>query len=183
MTQTGFGYKYCSYLVVFSSLRIHFSFRLCFWVDCHKDELYTIAFGPKLSSAIPLSDTGAPPPLTIKALYAQGLKRNDCSGPAQADSFNGLYSLASTVEKGQGQGCVQPAIQTLTPEATALILRTLQIVHKLQQIIFPCSLSQREWEMAKFVADDNNIFVFGGLGAGATGLQFNVLSGTDNLTI
>ncbi|CAK5281861.1 unnamed protein product, partial [Mycena citricolor] len=35
MTQTGFGYKYCSYLVVFSSLRIHFSFRLCFWVDCH----------------------------------------------------------------------------------------------------------------------------------------------------
>ncbi|KAJ6609395.1 hypothetical protein B0H10DRAFT_2226022 [Mycena sp. CBHHK59/15] len=139
-------------------------------------ELYLLAFG---------SNPNCPAEESITALYNLGLKRNDRSSkPAPGSSSNdGSYSLASTVEKGQGQGCFQPAVQTSTPAAQKLIRRTLVIVHELQQLIMPCCLSKFEWEMFHFMADDNNVFVFGGLGPGATGLQMNVYSGTGNLEL
>ncbi|KAJ7080375.1 hypothetical protein B0H15DRAFT_933240 [Mycena belliarum] len=141
-------------------------------VEVLERELYLLAFG---------SNPNCIPENSILALYHLGLKRNDRSGKPIPGSNDGSYSLASTVEKGQGQGCFQPAVQTSTPEAQKLIRRTLVIVHELQQLIMPCCLSKFEWEMCRFLADDNNIFVFGGLGPGATGLQMNISSGMQNL--
>ncbi|KAJ7078377.1 hypothetical protein C8R43DRAFT_1143428 [Mycena crocata] len=143
-------------------------------VEVLEDELYALAFGSNPHrSDLP----------SITALYKLGLKRNDRSGkpPPGSTSNNGSYSLASTVEKGQGQGCFQPAVQISTPAAQHLIRRTLTIVHELQQLILPCCLSKFEWEMFRFMADDNNVFVFGGLGPGATGLQMNISEGMGNL--
>ncbi|KAF8190691.1 hypothetical protein K438DRAFT_1763137 [Mycena galopus ATCC 62051] len=135
-------------------------------------ELYELAFGHPDSPDDP----------SIVALYQLELKRNDRSSkpPPGSNSKDGSYSLASTVEKGQGLGCFQPAVQADTPMAQHVIRRTLTVVHELQQLILPCCLSKFEWEMIKFLTDDNNIFVFGGLGPGATGLQGN-FSGTGDL--
>ncbi|KAF8207891.1 hypothetical protein K438DRAFT_1814542 [Mycena galopus ATCC 62051] len=135
-------------------------------------ELYELAFGHPDSPEDP----------SIVALYQLELKRNDRSSkpPPGSNSKDGSYSLASTVEKGQGLGCFQPAVQADTPMAQHVIQRTLTVVHELQQLILPCCLSKFEWEMIKFLTDDNNIFVFGGLGPGATGLQGN-FSGTGDL--
>ncbi|KAF7374674.1 hypothetical protein MSAN_00352400 [Mycena sanguinolenta] len=141
-----------------------------------ESELYLLAFGsnPNYSSAN-----------SICALYRLGLKRNDRSSKPTpgTQSYDGSYSLASTVEKGQGQGCFQPAVQASTPAAQKLIRRTLDIVHELQQLIMPCCLSKFEWEVTRFICDDNNVFVFGGLGLGATGLQMNVSSGIGELKL
>ncbi|KAJ7231690.1 hypothetical protein B0H12DRAFT_1239877 [Mycena haematopus] len=141
-----------------------------------EEELYLLAFGSN-----PMHQ-GAD---SIVALYSLGLKRNDRSSkPAPGSNSNdGSYSLASTVEKGQGQGCFQPAVQNSTPLARKLIRRTLDIVHKLQQLIMPCCLSKFEWEATRFIAEYNNVFVFGGLGPGATGLQMNVSSGVGELKL
>ncbi|KAF8180287.1 hypothetical protein K438DRAFT_1842246 [Mycena galopus ATCC 62051] len=135
-------------------------------------ELYELAFGHPDSPEDP----------SIVALYQLELKRNDRSSkpPPGSNSRDGSYSLASTVEKGQGLGCFQPAVQADTPMAQHVIQRTLTVVHELQQLILPCCLLKFEWEMIKFLTDDNNIFVFGGLGPGATGLQGN-FSGTGDL--
>ncbi|KAJ7623921.1 hypothetical protein DFH06DRAFT_1142756 [Mycena polygramma] len=134
--------------------------------------LYLLAFG---------SNPKCPPEETISGLYKLGLKRNDHSAKPTAGSTDGSYSLASTVEKGQGQGCFQPAVQTATPMAQTLISEALVVIHELQQLILPCCLSKFEWEMYKWWAKDNNVFVFGGLGPGATGLQMNSSSGMGGL--
>ncbi|KAJ7041262.1 hypothetical protein C8F04DRAFT_894722, partial [Mycena alexandri] len=133
-------------------------------VSTLETELYRLAFG---------SNPNCPPEESITALYNLGLKRNDRSAKGTPGSTDGSYSLASTVEKGQGQGCFQPAVQAATPMAQALIGRTLSIVHELQQLILPCCLTAFEWAVWKFWAKDNNVFVFGGCGPGATGLQLN----------
>ncbi|CAK5267932.1 unnamed protein product [Mycena citricolor] len=129
------------------------------------DQLYLFAFG---------SNPNHPAQPRTCSLFSLVLKHNDRSVSS--------FSIASTVEKGQGQGSAQPAVQVNTPEATAMISEVLSIIHELQQIILPRSLSHFEWEMIRFATNDNNIFVFGGLGAGATGLQLNVSQGTGNLT-
>ncbi|KAJ7165356.1 hypothetical protein C8R46DRAFT_305979 [Mycena filopes] len=135
-------------------------------------ELYQLAFG----------SPDSPHDTTIVALYQLELKRNDRSSKPSpgSNSKDGSYSLASTVEKGQGLGCFQPAVQADTLVARQVIRRTLTVVHELQQLILPCCLSKFEWDVIKFLTDDNNIFVFGGLGPGATGLQGN-FSGTGDL--
>ncbi|KAJ6477846.1 hypothetical protein C8R47DRAFT_1323241, partial [Mycena vitilis] len=135
-------------------------------------DLYVLAFGRN-----PHGSDGE----SITALYQLGLKRNDRSAKAQPGSTDGSYSLASTVEKGQGQGCFQPAVQAATPVAQQLISQALNIIHELQQLILPCCLSKFEWEMYKWWTKDNNVFVFGGLGPGATGLQMNHSSGMGGL--
>ncbi|KAJ7077358.1 hypothetical protein C8R43DRAFT_1135717 [Mycena crocata] len=84
-------------------------------VEVLEDELYALAFGSNPHrSDLP----------SITALYKLGLKRNDRSGkpPPGSTSNNGSYSLASTVEKGQGQGCFQPAVQISKPAAQHLIV-------------------------------------------------------------
>ncbi|KAJ7045949.1 hypothetical protein C8F04DRAFT_1066822 [Mycena alexandri] len=139
-------------------------------------ELFILMFG---------SNPNGPPEDSIPALYNLGLKRNDRSSkpPPGSTSKDGSYSLAATVEKGQGQGCFQPAVQNSTPLAQQLIGRALTIVHELQQLIMPCCISKFEMEMIRFITDYNNIFVFGGLGPGATGLQLNVSSGLRDLLL
>jgi hypothetical protein len=47
----------------------------------------------------------------------------------------------------------------------------------------PCCLSKFEWEANRFITEYNNVFVFGGLGPGATGLQMNVSSGVGELKL
>ncbi|KAJ6521405.1 hypothetical protein B0H19DRAFT_1244608 [Mycena capillaripes] len=137
-----------------------------------EQRLYILAFGSN-----PNCSEGE----SIVGLYKLGLKRNDRSAKAKPGSTDGSFSLASTVEKGQGQGCFQPAVQTATPLAQTLISEALVIIHELQQLILPCCLSNFEWEMYKWWAKDNNVFVFGGLGPGATGLQMNHSSGMGGL--
>ncbi|KAJ6495931.1 hypothetical protein DFH09DRAFT_838194, partial [Mycena vulgaris] len=111
-----------------------------------------------------------------------GLKRNDRSSKPTPGCNDGSYSLASTVEQGQGQGSFQPAVQTDTPAARTSISRVLILAHELQQLIMPCSLSAFEWKICQFHMTDNNVFVFGGLDAGgATGCQFNSSSGMGSL--
>ncbi|KAJ6628829.1 hypothetical protein B0H10DRAFT_1940206 [Mycena sp. CBHHK59/15] len=87
----------------------------------------------------------------VPPLCRLGLKRNDRSSKPTPGSTDGSYSLGPTVEQGQGQGCFQPAVQTDTPA------------------------------ICEFHMTDNNVFVFGGLGPGATGCQYNSSAGKGNL--
>ncbi|KAJ6565992.1 hypothetical protein B0H10DRAFT_1965487 [Mycena sp. CBHHK59/15] len=108
-------------------------------------ELYLLVFG---------SNPNCPAEESITALYNLGLKRNDRSRkPAPGSSSNdGSYSLASTFEKGQGQGCFQPAVQMSTPAAQKLIRRTLVIVHELHSF-------QGKWHTD--VSDAPPVWTFG----------------------
>ncbi|KAF7326673.1 hypothetical protein MVEN_02604500 [Mycena venus] len=120
--------------------------------------LYVLAFGsnPRCSETE-----------TVVGLYKLGFKCNNRSAKPKPGSMDGSFSLASTVEKGSGTGVLSAS--------------ALNIIHELQQLILPCCLSKFEWEMYKWWAKDNNVFVFGGLGPGATGLQMNHSSGMGGL--
>jgi hypothetical protein len=100
----------------------------------------------------------------------KGLKRNDCS-PMNLlpGSFDGSYNLASTVGKGEGLGCIVPAVQIDMAEGTTQINEILQ------------HLSRFEYEVTRFHSVDNNIFGFSGLKPYATGCQANISSSTRNL--
>ncbi|KAJ6494123.1 hypothetical protein C8R47DRAFT_398636 [Mycena vitilis] len=131
-----------------------------------EQQLYTLAFGSNPRR------TDQP---SIRALCSLGLKPNDRSAKNLGkDSRTGSSSLGATVGKGEGRGVFLPAVQTATPEASLLIGDALKIIHKLQQLIMPCSLSKFEYEMSKWYMTENNVFVTGGLGPGATSVQQNV---------
>ena len=113
----------------------------------------------------------------------QGLKRNDRSAKnLPAGSFDGSYNLASTVGKGEGQGCVFPAAQIDSPEGTAQIKEILEDLAFLGDAALQVTLSRFEYEVTQFHAKDNNIFGFGGLKPYATGCQVNVSSSTMKLS-
>lgn len=112
----------------------------------------------------------------------KGLKRNGRSPQnLPPGSHDGSYNLASTVGKGEGQGCVMPAFQIDTAEGTAQINRILQHLSFLGDIILRATLSRFEYEVTQFHSIDNNVFGFGGLRPYATGCQANVSSSTRNL--
>jgi hypothetical protein len=124
-----------------------------------EQQLYILAFGSNPRR------TDQP---SIRALCGLGLKPNDRSAQnLSRDSRTGSSSLGNTVGKGEGRGVFLPAVQTSTPEASLLIGNALKIIHKLQQLIMPCSLSKFEHEITKFYMTDNNVFVTGGLEPGA----------------
>jgi hypothetical protein len=119
-----------------------------------------------------------PPFYTLK-----GLKRNDRSAKnLPPGSFDGSYNLASTVGKGEGQGCVFPAVQIDTPEGTAQIKEILEDLAFLGNVALQATLSRFEYDATQFHSKDNNIFGFGGLKPYATSCQANVSSCTTNLS-
>jgi len=112
----------------------------------------------------------------------KGLKRNDRSAKnLPPGCHDGSYNLASTVGKGEGQGCVQPAVQVDTPEGRAQISEILGHLAFLGDIVLQSVLSRFEYEILQFHAKDNNIFGFGGLKPYATGCQANVASSSRSL--
>jgi hypothetical protein len=114
----------------------------------------------------------------------KGLKKNDRSpNNLPPGSFDGSYNLASTVGKGEGQGCFFPAVQIDTPEGTAQIKEILEDLAWLGDSALQVTLSRFEYEVTQFHAKDNNIFGFGGLKPYATGCQANVSSTTTELAL
>jgi hypothetical protein len=91
-------------------------------------------------------------------------------------SPDGSYNLTGTNQKGQGQGCFTPAVQTATPEAKAHFSHILQLLNKIRQLIFSISLSKFENKIVEFYHEDNNTFGAGGLKPSGTGVQTNVSS-------
>jgi hypothetical protein len=111
-----------------------------------------------------------------------GLKRNDRSiKDPPPGCYDGSYNLASTVGKGEGQGCVQPAVQAMTPEGASQIKEILNDLAFLGDKVLQSLLSRFEYRVNDFHAKDNNIFGFGGLKPYATGCQANVSSALDDL--
>lgn len=118
----------------------------------------------------------------IPPLYSLNLKRNDRSGNLDGKvRFDGSYSLATTIIKGEGQGSVAPAVQA-TGSGAAQIRAVLATLHELQGLIGPICLSKFEKEIQDFHSDMNNVVTFGGLKPAATSCQKNVSSRGDDLT-
>jgi hypothetical protein len=105
-----------------------------------------------------------------------GLKRNDRSGPQVGQSRDGSYNLASTVLKGNGRGIVIPGQQSSYLEAIDMIHQMREDIVHVYATLMPSMVSLHEWEAIVFNAVDNNVLGFGGLGPNPTGLQMNVSS-------
>jgi hypothetical protein len=121
---------------------------------------------------------GEPPMIPIYAI--PGLKRNDRSVDAKdlpPGSFDGSYNLASTKGEGEGAGVVMPAVQASTPQAAERISLVLQLLHSIQRLILPRSLSKFEYDVTEAHSELNNIVSFGGLEPNGTSCQMNVSSG------
>ncbi|OBZ78486.1 hypothetical protein A0H81_01596 [Grifola frondosa] len=91
-------------------------------------------------------------------------------------SVDGSYSLASTVEEGNGLGILKPAIQATSPAAALSISTVTQALHRLFRLIMPKCISKDEFTLWDFYSVDNNIFGFGGLEPNNSNLQMNVSS-------
>ena len=110
-----------------------------------------------------------------------GLKRNDRSAKVPPGSYDGSYNLASTVMKGDGQGCFLPAVQTSTHQVQEHIGAVTTTLHRLGRIVLQRSISKFEWRLFEFVCTVNNVVGFGGFEPNGTGLQMNVSSGFTSL--
>ena len=110
-----------------------------------------------------------------------GLKRNDRSAKVPSESYDGSYNLASTVMKGEGQGCFLPAVQTTAPQARKHINAVTTTLHRLGRIVLQHSISKFEWLLFDFICTVNNVVGFGGIEPNGTGLQMNVSSGFTSL--
>lgn len=120
---------------------------------------------------------------SIPPLYTLGLKRNDRSGNTDGKrAYDGSYSLATTVIKGEGQGSVAPAVQANTGAAAAQIGSVLTTLHQILRLIMPKCTSRFEREIEAFHSEMNNVVAFGGLEPGTTSCQLNVSSLGDHLT-
>jgi hypothetical protein len=117
----------------------------------------------------------------LKPIYSlQGLKRNDRSVDAKdlpSGSFDGSYNLASTKGEGEGAGCVMPAVQASTPEAAERIGEVLRVLHELERLLLPRSISKFEHDVTEAHSELNNIVSAGGLDPNTTSTQMNVSSG------
>ncbi|KAJ7701592.1 hypothetical protein B0H17DRAFT_1128365 [Mycena rosella] len=121
---------------------------------------------------------GEPPMIPIYAI--PGLKRNDRSVDPKKlppGSFDGSYNLASTKGEGEGAGVVMPAVQASTPEASERIGLVLRLLHAIQRLILPRSLSKFEYDVTEAHSELNNIISFGGLEPNGTSCQMNMSSG------
>lgn len=94
---------------------------------------------------------------------------------------NGLFNMASTVIKGNGQGIFIPAVQASYPEAINMIALMREDI--IYAAVIPTMMSLQEWQAIVFHVMDNNTFGFGGLGPNPTSLQMNVSSVTDALAL
>lgn len=118
------------------------------------------------------------------AIYTrEGLKRNDRSSKNVADgSFDGSYSIATTVGKGEGQGCVLPAAQIDGMEAQAQIKEMLAQIAFMGTTVLEATLSRFESHVTNFHMYDNNVMFFGNSGPSFTGAQINISSTMEDLT-
>jgi hypothetical protein len=112
----------------------------------------------------------------------KGLKRNDRSlKDLPPGCYDGSYNLASTVGKGEGQGCVIPSVQAMSPQGASQIKEILTDLAFIGDKVLQSLVLRFEYRVNDFNAKDNNIFGFGGLKPYATGCQANVSSATDDL--
>lgn len=116
----------------------------------------------------------------VVPLYAFPLKANIHSGPSSA-GYDSSYSLASTKGEGEGMGVGIPAYQMLSDVQKVSCAAVLKLIARIQTVVMSCSLSRFELEMIKFNNEDNNVFSFGNMDCGNTGVQMNVSSGMDAL--
>ncbi|KAF7978083.1 hypothetical protein HWV62_1741 [Athelia sp. TMB] len=111
-----------------------------------------------------------------------GLKRNDRSVKDVPDgSFDGSYNIASTVGKGDGQGCVLPAAQIDNADAQIQIREMLSQLAFMGRIVLQATLNRFESTITDFHSNDNNILSYGDSGPYMTGAQVNISSGTTDL--
>jgi hypothetical protein len=115
----------------------------------------------------------------IPPIYAlPGLKRNArVQEPDPRCPYDGSYSLASTVEEGNGQGIFVPAMQTKADGAGDQIAEVLTLLNYFCRRVMKTSLTKFENEVLDHHAKDQNIFVLGGLDPGAAAAQLNASSG------
>ncbi|KAJ7734871.1 hypothetical protein B0H16DRAFT_1577418 [Mycena metata] len=129
------------------------------------------------------AENGEPPIIPIYAI--PGLNRNARSVDAKKlppGSFDGSYNLASTRGEGEGAGVTMPAVQASTPEATERITLVLRLLHAIQRLILPRSISKFEYDVTEAHSKLNNVVSFGGLEPNGTSCQMNVSSAGYDLT-
>jgi hypothetical protein len=113
----------------------------------------------------------------------KGLKQNNRSAKnLPPGSFDGSYKLVSIVGKGEGQGCVFPAVQIDTPEGTVQIKEILEDLAFLGDAALQATLSHFEYDATQFHSKDNNIFGFRGLKPYTMSCQVNISLCTTNLS-
>lgn len=118
-------------------------------------------------------------PELVPLYELEGLKPNDRSTARADGSFDGSYNLASTLVKGQGRGVAAPAITAATRTAVKRISDVTVHVHALFRDIMEVSLAKEELDNIDFQCVVNNVFSFGGIEPGNTGLQMNASTSTD----
>ncbi|KAJ7716201.1 hypothetical protein B0H16DRAFT_1614389 [Mycena metata] len=97
-------------------------------------------------------------------------------------SLDGSYNLASMRGEGEGTGVTMPAIQASTPEATERITLVLRLLHAIQRLILPRSISKFEYDVTEAHSKLNNVVSFDGLEPNGTSCQMNVSSAGYDLT-
>lgn len=120
-----------------------------------------------------------------RAFYTwPGLKRNDRSNKDVLEgSYCGSYNIATTVGKGEGQGCVLPAAQIDDPAAQAQIGEMLNQLSFMGTVILKTTLNRFESTIIKFHALDNNLMSYGNFGPYMTGCQINISDSIQDLAL
>jgi len=116
----------------------------------------------------------------IQPIYKhEGLKLNARSSARDSmhhDSYDGSFSLANTVLKGDGPGTVLPAVQANLSTASSQIRTVLETLHELRRLVFPKCVSKFEHDVTEFHSEYNNTFSFGGLKPNGSSVQMNASS-------
>lgn len=116
-------------------------------------------------------------PARVAFYTREGLKRNDRSSKdVGIGSYDGSYSIATTVGKGEGQGCVLPAAQIDSPEAQGQIKEMLSQIAFMGTTVLEATLNRFESHVCNFHFYDNNVMYFGNSGPSFTGVQINISS-------
>ena len=130
----------------------------------------------KLTWGCKASDTGP----EIQPIYKlEGLKLNARSSARDSmhhNPYDGSFSLANTVLKGDGPGTFLPAVQANLSGASSQIRTVLETLHELRQLVFPKCVSKFEHDIMEFHSEYNNVFSFGGLKPNGSSVQMNVSS-------
>jgi hypothetical protein len=116
----------------------------------------------------------------IQPIYKhEGLKLNARSSARDSmhhDPYDGSFSLANTILKGDGPGTFLPAVQANLSAASSQIRTVLETLHELRRRVFPKCVSKFEHDITEFHSEYNNIFSFGGLKPNGSSVQMNVSS-------
>ena len=118
--------------------------------------------------------------LEIQPIYKhEGLKLNDRSSARDSmhhDLYDGSFSLANTILKGDGPGTFLLAVQTNLSPASSQIQTVLETLHELRQCVFPKCVSKFKHDITEFHSEYNNVFSFGGLKPNGSSVQMNASS-------